>query len=226
MNFLSHYYFERYSVDYERVLGVILPDLLKNVDKGYSFHPQRLEEILFAHPKTMSISEGWYRHVEVDKIFHSSTYFLEHCHEFRKLLAPVVEHLPIRASFLAHIAIELLLDHMLIENELVNPIRLYEHLEQVSRPAIERYLQTVGQGEVDLSRFFRFYDEFLHSRYILEYKNMENISYALFNICGRVWEFQVTTQDRDKLAKCLIDYKTKYLTNYLDIFNEIQHKIH
>ncbi len=223
MNFLSHYYFERFAPESERVLGAILPDLLKNVDKQYSFHPQRFEESLFAHPKTMWISEGWYRHVEVDKIFHSSTYFLDHCHVFRKMLAPVVEHLPIRASFLAHIAIELLLDHLLIQNKQVNPARLYDHLEQVNRPSIERYLNTIG--EVDIQRFFAFYDEFIKARYILDYKDITNISYALFNICKRLWVFEITDQDLTNLSQCLIDYKEKELINYIDIFHEIQHKI-
>lgn len=223
MNFLAHYYFERYAPESERILGAILPDLLKNVDKRYGFHPQQFEESLFAHPKTMWISEGWYRHVEVDKIFHSSVYFLDHCHVFRKMLVPVVEHLPIRASFLAHIAIELLLDHLLIENEQVNPVRLYEHLEQVNRPIIERYLNTIG--EIDLERFFSFYEGFLRSRYILEYKDVSNLSYALFNICKRLWNFEATDRDLVNLTQCLIDYKDAYLTNYIDIFHEIQHKI-
>lgn len=223
MNFLAHYYFERYAPESERILGAILPDLLKNVDKRYGFHPQQFEESLFAHPKTMWISEGWYRHVEVDKIFHSSIYFLDHCHVFRKMLVPVVEHLPIRASFLAHIAIELLLDHLLIENEQVNPVRLYEHLEQVNRPIIERYLNTIG--EIDLERFFSFYEGFLRSRYILEYKDVSNLSYALFNICKRLWNFEATDRDLFNLTQCLVDYKDAYLTNYIDIFHEIQRKI-
>ncbi|NQD71620.1 hypothetical protein HP439_12895 [Sphingobacterium shayense] len=223
MNFLAHYYFERYAPESERILGAILPDLLKNVDKRYGFHPQQFEESLFAHPKTMWISEGWYRHVEVDKIFHSSIYFLDHCHVFRKMLVPVVEHLPIRASFLAHIAIELLLDHLLIENEQVNPVRLYEHLEQVNRPIIERYLNTIG--EIDLERFFSFYEGFLRSRYILEYKDVSNLSYALFNICKRLWNFEATDRDLVNLTQCLVDYKDAYLTNYIDIFHEIQRKI-
>src|SRR5690606_18264561 len=83
MNFLSHFYFERFSVHPERIVGCVLPDLLKNADKSYVFHPQRFEEQLFAHPLSRELSEGWYRHVEVDKAFHSSEMFLEHCHLLR-----------------------------------------------------------------------------------------------------------------------------------------------
>lgn len=223
MNFLSHYYFERYSPHSERILGGLLPDLLKNVDKRYGFHPQRFEESLFARPETMWISEGWYRHVEVDRLFHTSQFFLRHTHEMRKKLDVVVSHLPVRASFLAHIALELLLDHLLIDQAYVNPLRLYEHLEQVRQPTIERYLKVLG--DVDISRFFCFYDRFLTARYILKYSQISNLSYALFNICKRVWDFQVGAPDYERLTDCLETYKEKYLLDYMDIFQRIQDKI-
>lgn len=223
MNFLSHYYFERYSPQPERVLGSLLPDLLKNVDKGYNFHPQRFEETLFAHPKTMWISEGWYRHVEIDKLFHSADFFLDHAHALRRRLDPVVAHLPIRASFLAHIALELLLDHLLIEHTLVNANRLYEHLEQVQKSTIERYLQTIG--EIDIERFLAFYERFVAARYILDYADIRNLSHALFSICRRVWAFENNDEDYARLTVCLQHYKEHELTNYLEIFHEIQDKI-
>jgi len=223
VNFLSHYYFERYSPHSERVLGALLPDLLKNVDKGYNFHPQRFEEVLFAHPKTTWISEGWYRHVEVDRLFHTSDFFLQHTHALRKQLDPIVDHLPIRASFLAHIALELLLDHLLIDQDLVNANRLYEHLAHVQKATIEKYLLTLG--EVDTVRFFVFYERFIASRYILDYADLPNLSYALFNICKRVWTFDVTDQDRRALTACLQQYKEKQLSDYMGIFHEIQDKI-
>lgn len=223
MNFLSHYFFERYSDHSEKVLGALLPDLLKNVDKRYNFHPQRFEERIFAHPKTMWISEGWYRHVEVDRLFHTSVFFLDHTHTLRKQLDPIVAHLPVRASFLAHIALELLLDHLLIDHTLVNPTRLYEHLGNVQKITIEKYIHIIG--EVDMPRFFAFYDRFLTSRYILDYANLHNLSYALFNICNRVWTFESTEEDRQRLTGCLQRYKEQELSDYMDIFHEINDKI-
>ncbi|TYR35929.1 hypothetical protein FXV77_10800 [Sphingobacterium phlebotomi] len=223
MNFLSHYYFERYSPNSERVLGSLLPDLLKNVDKRYNFHPQRFEETLFAHPKTMWISEGWYRHIEVDRLFHTSGFFVNHTHALRKKLEPVVVHLPIRASFLAHIALELLLDHLLLDHGLVNPNRLYEHLRNVQTATIGKYLLTIG--EVDVERFLVFYERFLVSRYILEYADIRNLAYALFNICKRVWTFENTDKDRERLTECLQQYREQYLSDYMDIFHEIQDKL-
>lgn len=171
----------------------------------------------------MWISEGWYRHVEIDKLFHSSDFFLNHAHALRRQLDPVVAHLPIRASFLAHIALELLLDHLLIDHTLVNANRLYEHLEQVQKSTIERYLRTIG--EIDIERFLAFYERFVASRYILDYFDIQNLSHALFSICRRVWTFENRDEDHAQLTVCLQHYKEHELSNYLDIFHDIQDKI-
>ncbi len=223
MNFLSHYYFERFASVPEQVLGGLLPDLLKNVDKNYSFQLQKLEQELSFHPKSKAITEGWHRHVEVDKLFHGSDFFYEHTHRIRKQIEHVVEDLPVRSSFLAHISLELLLDHLLIEQHVLNAGRLYEHLEAVDRKVLTVYLQQLGG--VDIDRFFDFYDRFLQSRYIFDYREMDNLPHALYSICKRVWDFEVGSRHFEELSKQLEEYKRNYLENYREIYTFIQDKI-
>lgn len=220
MNFLSHFYFERYATQPERVLGALLPDLLKNVDKSYVFHPQKFEDQLFIHPLSMAISEGWYRHVEVDKLFHSSEFFLQHCHVLRKKLEPVLKDLPIRPSFMAHIAVELMLDHLLIEYDLVNVARLYEHLEQINRPVLVSYLKTIGVEDTD--GFLAFYDQFLQWRYIFDYKDIDRMAKPLFNISKRIWEFQTNQEQQEALTEVLIQYRDNQLRDFKEIYTYIQ----
>lgn len=216
MNFLSHYYFERYAVDSEQVLGSLLPDLLKNVDKGYSFQLHKLMDVLNVNRKAEVISEGWKRHVEVDRLFHGSDFFYKHTHQLRLVLEDCIADLPIRASFLAHISLELLLDHKLIAHELLNVGRLYEHLEQVDRKILSAYL--LGLGDVDIKLFYNFYDKFVASRYIFDYGKVENLPYALFNICKRVWKFTPTAEHKEELANRLIEYDKEYLADFMDIY--------
>lgn len=223
MNFLSHFYFERYSTQAERVLGTLLPDLLKNVDKQYNFQPQRYEEVFLSNAVTAQILNGWYRHVEVDKLFHSDPYFLQHCHNLRKLLIPVLEGLPIRPSFMAHIAVELMLDHLLIREKMVNPVRLYEHLEAVPRSVIKRFLNVFENVEVP--KFLDFYERFLSSKYILQYAETKNVSYALFNICKRLWTFEVTDAQRQALTDLLDLYIEQQMKDFTSIFNIIQEQL-
>lgn len=223
MNFLSHFYFERFAVAPERVVGGVLPDLLKNVDKSYVFHPQKFEEPLFGHPLSRELSEGWYRHVEVDKIFHSSEFFLDHCHLLRRQIDPVLRDLPIRGTFMSHIAIELLLDHLLIDHQLVNAQRFYEHLEQVNRTILKQYLQTIGLEDTEV--FFSFFDKFIAWRYIFDYRHADQLSKPLFNICRRLWDFQVDEKTHLDLGMVLQRYKQDHLGEFKEIYGYIQDKL-
>ena len=220
MNFLSHYYFERYATQPERVLGGLLPDLLKNVDKSYVFHPQKFEDQLMSHPVSLQISEGWYRHVEVDKIFHSSSFFLTHCHALRPKLQPALDNTPIRGTFMAHIAIELILDHLLIKHELVQVNRLYDHLENINKPVLISFLKTIGLEDVD--RFMAFYEKFLEWKYIYEYKNIDDIARPLFNISKRIWDFSFSEDQERLLSTILKEYTDTHLTNFREVYTYIQ----
>lgn len=223
MNFLSHYYFERFAVESEQVLGGLLPDLLKNVDKGYSFQLHKIESILNINPKAVSISEGWKRHVEVDRLFHGSDFFYKHTHQLRLAIEDSITDLPVRASFLAHISLELLLDHKLMASGLLNVGRLYEHLEQIDRRVLSTYLKTLGA--VDLDRFYNFYDKFVASRYIFDYDKVENLPHALFNICKRVWKFDVTDNHLQALGSQLEEYQRNNLTEFLEIYYYINREL-
>lgn len=220
MNFLSHFYFERYASSSERVVGSILPDLLKNASKEYVFHPNRHEEQLFAHPLLIELYKGWYRHVEVDKLFHSSEFFVEHNHQLRRRLDPILEDLPIRASFMGHIAVELLLDHLLIRDKVVNVGRLYEHLENVNRTILTKFLQIIGLENV--KPFMQFYDKFIAWRYVFEYEDISRLHYPLFNIAKRVWDFEVDEIQRTELTHELMAYQENHLSDYKSIYKYIQ----
>jgi len=223
MNFLSHYYFERYATQPERVLGGLLPDLLKNVDKSYVFHPQKFEDQLMSHPVSVEISEGWYRHIEVDKIFHSSSFFLTHCHALRPKLQPALNNTPIRGTFMAHIAIELLLDHLLITHEIVHVTRLYDHLGNINKSVLMTYLKTIGLEDID--GFMNFYQKFLEWKYIYEYKSIDDIAKPLFNISKRIWDFQITTDQEIALSEILKEYTETHLTNFREVYTYIQDKM-
>jgi hypothetical protein len=223
VNFLSHYYFERYAVEPEQVLGGLLPDLLKNVDKKYAFQIHKYDDVLRSTPKSQAITEGWLRHVEIDRLFHNSDFFYKHTHQLRLAIEGDITDLPVRASFLAHIGLELLLDHELIVHELLNVGRLYEHLAQVDRKALTTYLQNLGG--IDIDRFFIFYDRFVSSRYIFDYAKIENLPHALFNICKRVWNFEATKTHIQVLGDRLDEYKQTQLQDFFEIYSDLSQKL-
>ena len=173
--------------------------------------------------KSDAITEGWKRHLEVDKLFHSSDFFYHHTHEIRKIIEHNIADLPIRASFLAHISLELLLDHKLIANNLLSVARLYEHLEHIDRNNLTKYLKSFEI--VDVDRFYNFYDKFVASKYIFEYAKVENIPHALFNICKRVWVFTPANHHLEILAEQLENYQRDRLKDFSEIYTAIAQQL-
>jgi len=205
------------------VLGGLLPDLLKNVDKNYSFQLHKYANSLPTSIQSIAITEGWKRHLEVDKLFHSSDFFYHHTHQIRKIVEHNIADLPIRASFLAHISLELLLDHKLIANNLLSVARLYEHLEHIDRNNLTKYLKSFEN--INIERFYNFYDKFVASKYIFDYAKVENIPHALFNICKRVWSFTPETHHFEVLAQQLDEYQRENLKDYNEVYSYIAQQL-
>jgi hypothetical protein len=220
MNFLSHYYFDRDTPDCYFVLGTVLPDLLKNADKTVVLHPQKL---IHPNPKVNSIISGWNRHLLVDKHFHSAEFFLKHSHALKKLLAPAIAESPVKPFFLGHIAIELLLDNLLITSSKVNVNAFYDHLESCEDAVIRQFLFFAGMENPEI--FFKFYNEFKRSRYLHTYINIGQITYALKRICMRVWRDPFTAQQETDMTELLLNYRIGLLPDFMSIYHELEMKL-
>ncbi len=220
MNFLSHYYFDRGEADNYHILGTILPDLLKNADKTIVLHPEKLRH---ADEDINSIISGWNKHLAVDKYFHSSEFFLEHSHQLKLLLAPVIEGSPVKPFFLGHIGVELILDNLLLTTHKIDVHHFYDHLKGCSNDKIEGFLNFAGLH--DSTRFFRFFEGFKRDSYLHTYAETQQIAYALKRICMRVWNDPFTSRHEAALNEVLITYRQKLLPIFMDVFNEIEGKI-
>src|SRR3954469_9916053 len=133
MNFLSHYYFDRDETNCYHILGTVLPDLLKNADKTIVLHPEKLKH---ADADINNIVNGWNKHLAVDRYFHSSEFFLEHSHQLKKLLAPIIKGSPVKPFFLGHIGVELILDNLLITTNKITVQDFYDHLQSCNNDKI------------------------------------------------------------------------------------------
>jgi hypothetical protein len=220
MNFLSHFYFDRDTDNCYHVLGTVLPDLLKNADKHVVLHPEHL-----THPsKSVNyIIAGWNKHLEVDKYFHSSGFFLEHSHKLKKLLLPAIESSPVKPFFLGHIALELILDNLLLTTQTITVDGFYNHLEGCNTGVINEFLTAAGLK--DPTVFFKFYEGFKKSRYLYSYADTKQIAYALKRICMRVWHNPFTDEHEHKMTDILSVYRESLLDGYLTVFNEIDSKL-
>jgi len=222
MNFLSHYYFDRLSEDACVVMGTVLPDLIKNA-KQANLYPQKNEFLFTGNTEEESLLKGWKRHLNVDLYFHSSVFFLEKTTELKILIKPIVENTLVRPSFLAHIGLELLLDHLLIEHNLIQVNQFYEYLSEAKKASLSDFLAHAGLQ--DQTVFFKFLDDFISSKYLFSYQKMDNISYALNRICMRLWPQSLDQNQLDALTIQLEIFKKILQKDFFQIFEEIEHKL-
>lgn len=219
MNFLSHFYFERFSRNPELVVGSVLPDLLKNSRRGSQIHPRKRPERFTDHPKIQSIYAGWERHMEADRIFHMTDFFYQHTHELKERLAPIIVTTPIRPSFFSHIALELLLDHLLLADGRVHERVFYELLAAADKDAIAKFL--ARGGVTDTGVFFRFFNSFLRSQYVGSYRNFGQIVFALIEICRRLWPVHLTPDQEKAVRQELEEYAAVLAPVYSQVFGDI-----
>jgi len=220
MNFLSHYYFDRNVTNCYHTLGTVLPDLLKNADKTIVLHPGNLHHL---NPSVNFIINGWNKHLAVDKYFHSSDFFLTHSHELKKTLRPAIVGSPVKPFFLGHIALELILDNLLLTTGKVNAHDFYDHMAGCNVNVIEEFLTLAGLK--DCTRFFNFFEGFKKASYLHTYAETHHIAYALKRICMRVWTDPFTPDQEEAMNKVLADYREELADNFMDIFDEIEPKL-
>ena len=220
MNFLSHFYFDRNTTDCYLVLGTVMPDLLKNADKNVIIHPEKL-----VHPnvEVNSIIRGWKKHLEVDRFFHSSDFFLTHSHRLKKLLLPAIEGSPVKPFFLGHISLELILDNLLLTTGKVTADGFYEHLDGCEEQVVDEFLTFAGLKNTAV--FFKYYDDFKRSKYLNNYSNTKEIAYALKRICMRVWRDPFTREQEIGVNEIIVAYRETLLDGYMAIFDEIGSKL-
>lgn len=223
MNFLSHFYFDRNAADADHVLGCVMPDLIRNARKEWIIHPEKHPDDFQSPPELNSIYTGWLKHLSIDRIFHSSEFFTMHTRQIKDLVAPVLANSPVRPSFLAHIALELMLDSLLITAGIINPDSFYDQLRMASRKTIKQFLtlnHITGQ-----SHFFRFFDNFLQVSYLHSYRETINIMYALNRVCMRVWPQSMNETHKMQLTAVLLDYRKQLEHDFMIIFDEIEERV-
>jgi hypothetical protein len=222
MNYLSHFYFDRYNDDPYFVLGTVMPDLLKDADKSAQIRPEKTT--LPQMPCIEAMIAGWKRHLKVDIHFHSSDFFRHHSHQLKLHLTPIINDSPVKPFFLGHITLELLIDGLLIHQNKVEADQLYLQLEQIEDNEIQRFLNL--HGIVDAQIFLRFFDGFKKSRYLSSYAKITGIVYALQQICKRIWLNPFDETQVKAMEETISNYQRNYLAdNFMDIFAEIENQL-
>jgi hypothetical protein len=201
----------------------VLPDLVKNAQKDANLYPTKIRERFEGAAGQLSLLNGWERHLETDRIFHSSEFFDFYTNELKLLIVEACEGGPVKPFFLAHIGLELMLDHFLVADGLVSVGRFYEQLSLADKPSLEAFL--LKSGMEDRSVFLTFLDSFISSRYLLSYQKVENITYALNRICMRLWANPFSEPKQEMLTRRLEEFKVFIRKDYFSIFSSMEKQL-
>jgi len=217
MNFLSHFYFDRDCNDAYHVLGAVMPDLLRNADKQAQIKPERLPTQNNAAINSLIL--GWKKHLEVDRHFHSSAFFNYHSHQLKLLLVPAILGSVVKPFFLGHIALELILDNLLLTTHTVFADDFYDHLKNAEEDNISGFLQLNG---IDPQKFLSFYTVFINEKYLHSYIKTDSVVYALKRICQRIWKNPFTELQEKAMAEVVNTYIQLLSVDFMQVYWEME----
>ena len=135
-------------------------------------------------------------------------------------MRPAIEGSAVKPFFLGHIALELILDNLLITTQQLDTESFYQHLSNADKAIIHEFL--TYSHLADIEAFFRFYDKFIEERYLQSYTQSAKITYALRQICKRIWKDPFTLQQEAQMTDVLSNYRRLLQPGFTQIFDEIE----
>jgi hypothetical protein len=221
MNYLSHYYFDRKNADPYYILGIALPDLVKNHNRRWNVHPSKFEKEYAENPHLQSIYQGWLQHLRVDHYFHESSFFTEKSHLITTRMRTIpFENTKVKPFMIGHVGLEIMLDTLLIKNKNLDASIFYSHLGSCDMSHIIRFLE-INEIE-NAAAFQHFYERFCEFQYLLSYQNNESIVYALNRIQFRLTQQYLSDKDVTLMNKEMAAIMELVEQDYLFIFEEIE----
>lgn len=179
MNFFAHYHFYHKPNNIWHNAGLLFPDLLRIFTKS-----QRISEktIIIPHPENpnyVNLVDGIQNHFKADDIFHNWNWFKEKNHELALVMRE--SKLDIKRDwFLAHIFIELAIDHVLVTENESKVNDLYADLGSCNKQEWEFFFTKNNIDDFEI--WFEGFNRFIKHRYIFTYKDTDNVIYALNRI--------------------------------------------
>lgn len=183
MNFLSHYYLDRDRKDSWFFVGVSTPDLVSIFDRNVRLKKNKMPLIRENENSEAEISfyNGCLRHIEVDGIFHTSDFFKEETSTISKMLVDAYDKDELnRAFFIAHVAFELILDKILIQETPGLVESFYAHMEKFSLD--QQLKMTEWVTKTSLPGYKGFLHKFISRKYLSHYTDWDHVVYVLKKI--------------------------------------------
>lgn len=202
MNYLTHYFFNRHIRDDDFHVGVAIPDILS------AFHrkarPDFGQARRFAAAATRATQRSFWRgllnHEHGDSIFHSSDYFKHFTDKIKGFYrTQKFQEIRVRSWFLAHITLEIVLDHVLLKMEPGLTGEFYQAFAACSDESVsQNTLAVLPEGPFSTT-FSDYLKGFQSSRFLEHYHDIEGITEAVNRVCLRARQDVFEGENRQRL---------------------------
>jgi hypothetical protein len=225
MNFFSHYYIDKEKLDPYFLFGTLLPELMPHFN-------QYLRKAVFgsnmavADAAFIKIFEGIKRHYEVDKLFHNHDFFRQHTTFIKEtiLANPQLQPIHYRTFFFAHIALELMIDRLVINAENTEPEKFYQFLNSVDMGIIGAYFTFIGKNEM-FPNFLKTYERHIRMRFLYYYHNNEKFTQALLMLYSKINTNMPSLATNTHLTATLLQIEAKLQQEILIFVSEFKKQL-
>lgn len=166
--------------------GLAVPDWLPVAARRTKCRTKHVEPALDdANPQRRALARGVAQHHADDAAFHEARAFVELSTSFSRTIATHCrDSTDLRASFLGHILVELLLDDTLIAGDSKRLNRYYELMGAIDAPWVAAEIQQFSGRNV--GRLAEFIDKFVEIRFLADYAEDRLLVFRLNQVMARV----------------------------------------
>lgn len=187
MNYFSHYFLDKDNTDSLFFVGVATPDLISTFNRSYRLKANRMPLLMENDASRAEISfyNGVMRHFEVDRIFHTSSFFRRETELLTRILQDTFgpENTP-RAFFVSHILLELILDRILIVRHSSLLYSFYRHFETKDVGQLVELTEWVARRR--LPGYSDFLKRFAEKQFLYNYSHWDFLIDVTFHILKKV----------------------------------------
>jgi acyl carrier protein phosphodiesterase len=219
MNFLAHFYFDGVDGAPSYNLGLVLPDLMGMVRRGWKLKQSHLQNHVI--PVHKAIASGASAHLQMDDWFHKTDFFIRGRSLVKATLEEAgVTYPPYRPGFLSHVLLELLLDRLIVLHYTSMVSKFYRELAIVSVDWVRSFFESINLTFDD--NFPAFFTQFINNQFAFRYAYDTPLLEALNQIAKRVSQPVFKDDQMEDLKARLKNLDV----SIFDIFGDLNNDFH
>jgi hypothetical protein len=201
MYLLAHYFTHKNQSGAYHCVGGLLPDITPGFTSLYNRHIRKAA-VMFS-TETAEIHRGISDHFKADSNFHNNNHFLHLTKTgIKSLEHSGLDRSKIRLSVVAHIMVEMAVDHELVNLYPQLTDEFYHLLQGVEVKYISHYFDKVNSS-LEHDSFIANFTRFMERKYLYRLHEYEGVAEGLSIIYSTATNYRFSSSEKDLLIKSL-----------------------